>query len=157
MTSRSQALVPGTTCSRLAAFTPCGSQLGQRLLLHAVKIRVAARQADFHMGHRADQPVSNDFRGLMKGRNRTLPRAHLPDNAVLLDCANNGLLFGDGVRERLFGVDVFLAARGFSGDDLMPMIGHGDHHGIDVVAGKQLPVIVIAFAILGPVVRRSPS
>jgi hypothetical protein len=62
------------------------------------------------------------------------------------------LLFGDGVRQGLFGVDVFLAARRFSGHDLMPMIGHGDHHGIDVVARKQLTIIVIAFAILGPVI-----
>ncbi len=65
--------------------------------------------------------------------------------------ANNGLLFGDGVCERLLGVNVFLTACGFGCDDFMPMIGYGDHHGVNVVARKQLPIIVVAFAILGSV------
>ena len=68
---------------------------------------------------------------------------------ILLHRAHDRLLFGDGVRQRLFAVDVFLAPRRFGGHDLVPVVGHGDHHGIDVVAGQQLAIIVVALAILG--------
>jgi hypothetical protein len=51
------------------------------------------------MGHRADESVADNLRGLVKRGNRALPRAHLPDDAVLPHRAHNGLLFGDGVRK----------------------------------------------------------
>ena len=73
MTSKSQALRAGYDLLQARDTDSLCSKFGQRLLLHAVKIRVAARQADFHMGHRANQPVAHDLRGLMKGRNRALP------------------------------------------------------------------------------------
>ena len=84
----------------------------------------------------------------MKGRNRTLPRAHLPDDAVLLHCAHDGLLLGDGVRQGLFGVNVLLVPRGFSGHNLMPMIGNRNHDRVDVFSRKQFAIVVIALAIL---------
>ena len=91
-------------------------------------------QADFNVGDVADEAVANDFGGLVELRKRTLPRSGLPDDVVLVDRANDGLLFGDGAGERLFAVDVFLARGGFGGDDGVPVIGDGDHDGVDVVA-----------------------
>ena len=63
-----------------------------------------------------------------------LPGASLPDDVVLVDGADDGLLFGNGAGERLFAVDVFFAGSGFSGDDGMPVVGDGNHDGVDVVA-----------------------
>ena len=58
------------------------------------------------------------------------------------------MLFSDGVRQGLFAVDVFFAPGGLGGDDLMPVVGHGDHDGVNIVASQQLAVIVIALAVL---------
>ena len=66
--------------------------------------------------------------------------------------ANNGLLFGDGAGQRLFAVDIFLARCGLSGDDGVPMIGNGDHDGVDIVARHHLAVIVVGGAVLIAVV-----
>ena len=51
----------------------------------------------------------------------------------------------------LFAVDIFLAPGGFGGDDLMPVVGHGDHYGIDIVTSQQLAIIVVALAVLVPI------
>ena len=70
---------------------------------------------------------------------------------ILLDGAHDGLLFGNRVRQRLFAVDIFLASRSLGGDNLMPVVGHGDHDGIDIVTSQQLAIIVVALAVLVPV------
>ena len=67
------------------------------------------------------------------------------------DCANNRLLLGNGVRQRLFRVDVFFAAGGLGSDKLMPVIGNGNHHGIDLRLGQQLAVVVVARAVFGAI------
>ena len=54
----------------------------------------------------------------------------------------------NGAGERLFAVDVFLAGGGFGGDDGVPVIGDGDHDGVDVVAREKLAVVVVGGAVL---------
>ena len=93
-----------------------------------------AGKTDFHVRDVADEAVANDFRGLVELRERALPRTGLPDDVVLLHGPDDGLLFGDGAGERLLAVNVFLARGGFGGDDGVPVIGNGDHDGVDVVA-----------------------
>ena len=151
MTSKFQAGEPDTICSRLPTFCTFGRQPRERFLLNVVEICIAAWQTDLDVGHLSNQPVSNNLRGFVKHGNGTLPRSHLPDDLVLLDGADYRLLFGYGVRQRLFAVDVFLVPRSFGGDDLMPVVGDGDHHGINIVAGQQLTIIVVALAVLIPI------
>ena len=98
----------------------------------------------------ADEAVADDLRGLVKLRKRALPGARLPDDVVLLHGADDGLLFGDGAGQRLFAVDVLLARCGFGGDDGVPVIGDGDHDGVDIVARKHLAVVVEAAQSLLP-------
>ena len=62
---------------------------------------------------------------------------------------DNGLLLGNGFRQRLFAIDIFFAARGLGGDQCVPMIRHRDHDGVNVIARQQFPVIMITFAVLG--------
>ena len=64
-----------------------------------------------------------------------------------LDSAHDGLLFGDGFGEGLFAVDVLFAVGGGGGDQGMPVIGNGDHDGVDVVALDHLAKVVIGLAV----------
>jgi hypothetical protein len=57
----------------------------------------------------------------------------------------------DVAHQRLFRVDVLFAAGGLGSDNLMPVIGNGNHHGIDLWAGQQLVVVVVALAVFGPI------
>ena len=111
-----------------------------------------AGQADFNVGDVADEAVANDFGCFVELRNGTLPRSGLPDDVVLVHGANDGLLFGDSAGERLFAVDVFLARGGFGGDDGVPVIGDGDHDGVDVVTRDDLAVVVDGGAVLVAIV-----
>ena len=128
-----------------------GREPRKRFLLNVVKICIATWQTDLDMGYISDQPVSNNLRGFVKHGNRTLPRSHLPNDLVRLDGADYRLLFSYRVRKRLFAVNVFFVPRSFGGDDLMPVVGDGDHHGIDIVAGQQLTIIVVGLAVLIPI------
>ena len=63
---------------------------------------------------------------------------------------DDGLLLLDGASERLLAVNVFLARGSFGGDDGVPVIGNGDHDGVDVVAREHLAVVVEAAQSLLP-------
>jgi len=78
---------------------------------------------------------------------RALPGAGLPDALVFLDGADDGLLFGDGAGEGLFTINIFFLIGGFDGNERVPMVRHGEHEGVNVVAGHQLAVIVVGFAV----------
>ncbi len=71
----------------------------------------------------------------------------MPDDVVLLDGADDGLLFGDGAGQGLFAVDVLFPRGGRGGKNGMPVVGYGDHDGVDIVAGHQLAIVVIGFAV----------
>ena len=67
------------------------------------------------MGHFADQAVADNFRRLAKMRLRPLPRAGLPDDFILLDGADDGLLFRNGFCQRLFALNLLsCVARDFT-------------------------------------------
>ena len=109
-----------------------------------------AGQADFDVRDVADEAVADDLGRFVEWRERALPGAGLPDDVVLMHGADDGLLLGDGAGEWLFAVDVFFARGGFSGDDGVPVIGDGDHDGVDVVARDHLAVVVEAAQSLLP-------
>ena len=73
-------------------------------------------------------------------------RPDLQHLAVPLDrvAQLDGLL--DGVRHRLFDIDVLAGRHGVDGDLAVPVVGRGDQHGVDVVAFEQLAIVEIAFA-----------
>ena len=109
---------------------------------------MAARQADFDAGDLADEAVADDLRRLAEGRLRALPGAGLPDALVLLHGFDNGLLLGNGAGQRFLAVNVLLVPGGFDGDQGMPMVRHGQHHGVNVLARHHLAVIVVGLAVL---------
>src|SRR5690606_3141847 len=59
----------------------------------------------------------------------------------------------DAVCERFFAINVLAGVRGCDGGDRMPMVGGGDQHRVDIVAGEQFAEVAIAGAIFVFVVR----
>jgi hypothetical protein len=76
---------------------------------------------------------------------RALPGTGLPDEMIVLDRFDDGLLFSDGSGERLFAVNILLVPSRF---ERMPMIGHRQHDGVDIGPRHHLPVIVVGFAVV---------
>ncbi len=66
-----------------------------------------------------------------------------------LTAADDGLLlFRDGLGQGLFAVNIFFVVGGFNGDERMPMVRHGQHDGINIIARHHFAVIPVARAIL---------
>ena len=86
-------------------------------------------------------------------RQRALPRARLPDDIVLFNGAHDRLLLGNGAGQRLLTVDIFFAVRGRNRYQRMPVIGHRNHHRVNIVARQQFAIVVIGLAILVPIAR----
>jgi len=116
------------------------------------EIVMTSRQTDLNVRDIADEAAMDDLRGFAEVRKGTLPRASLPDNIVRLDYTNNRLLLGDGVREGLFAVDVFLMRCGLNRDDGVPVVGNRNHHRVDIGTHEKLAEIVIRCAIFIAVV-----
>ena len=57
------------------------------------------------------------------------------------------MLFGDGAGERFFAVDVFAIFGGFDGDDAVPVVGDGEHDGVDVFGGHHFAIVVVGAAV----------
>ena len=94
------------------------------------------------------RPLRTISAALRKGALGPLPGAGLPDALVLLDGFDDGLLLGDGAGQRFLAVDVLLVLGGFGGDQGVPIVRHGQHDGVDVLAGHHLAVIVVGLAVL---------
>src|SRR5579884_830255 len=58
------------------------------------------------------------------------------------------LLFGNGARQWFFTVNVLLAIGSLDGHQRVPVIGNGEHDGVNVRAGHHFAIIVVRFAIL---------
>ena len=71
----------------------------------------------------------------------------MPDDVVLLNRSDNGLLLRDGTGQRLFAVNILLSVCRRSGYERVPVIGHRDHDGVNIVARQHFAIIVIGFAI----------
>jgi len=52
------------------------------------------------------------------------------------------------VRQRFFAVDVLAGARRRGRDQPMPVVRHGQHHGVDIVARQHVFEVVIRLAVL---------
>ena len=63
------------------------------------------------------------------------------------------LTITNGQRERLFAIDVLAGLSCHDGHDRVPMIGHHNRYGIDVVSSKDLAEVVVSIA---PSIRASP-
>jgi hypothetical protein len=75
-----------------------------------------------------------------------LPRlvAKLEDNLARLQRVTHELRLGQGTGESLLTVDVFSGSHRMPYHLAMPMIWRGDHHGIDVRVGEQIPVVRVS-------------
>ena len=100
-------------------------------------------QADLDPLDLADAPVADELRGLVEVLDRPLPRARLPDPAVALDRVAEGPALAQVVGQGLFAVDVESGPQGRDGQDGVPVVGHGDRHGVEVLAQIELAEIVV--------------
>src|ERR1019366_1056439 len=103
-------------------------------------------QAHFNPGNLPDQAVPHDLRRLVERAYGALPGAGLPDAAVGLNGADNGLLFSDCAGERFLTVDILLLPGSLDCGQGMPMVREGQHDGVNVAPRHQLPIIMIRLA-----------
>ena len=69
---------------------------------------------------------------------------------LLLEDLAAGEVLLDGHGQRLLHVGVLLRPGGGDGHRHVPMVGRGDHHGVDVLAGQQLAEIAVGLALDHP-------
>ena len=69
-------------------------------------------------------------------------RPHLDNPVVLARRVANQLAFVDGLRKRLFDVNVFPRLAGQEGDVGVPMIGGGDNDALDILVVQQVPELL---------------
>ena len=113
-------------------------------------------QSHLHLRHFADSPVAHQFAGEAEIGQRSLPASGLPHAPIALDRIANRLAFHPVVRQWLLAVDIFLLISGFSSHERMPMVGHGAHDRVNILARHQLPVIVVGLAIFVAVMTVDP-
>lgn len=111
------------------------------------EVVVAGGEADFDAGDFAEEAVADDFGADAEVVFAALPGTGLPDALVFLDGGDDGLLFGDGAGEGFFAVDVFAIFGGFDGDDAVPVVGDGEHDGVDVFGGHHFAIVVVGAAV----------
>ena len=70
--------------------------------------------------------------------------SNLKDSTSLLHDLFDEFAFIDGQGQGFFAVDVLTGQHGFDGDFRVPVIGGGDHDGIDVFAIENPAVITVA-------------
>ena len=75
-----------------------------------------------------------------------LHRTVLEDAIMLAENLAAGQILGDGQAQGLFQVDVLLRASGSVGDGDVPVVGHGDYHGVDVAASQYIAEVDISLA-----------
>ena len=104
---------------------------------------VVGGHADLDGLQRAEHVVADEFARLAEVHARPLLRARLEDHLVLADGGDELLALDDRVGQRLLDVDVLARVGGRDGDDCMLVVGRGDRHAVDVLAGQQLAVVAI--------------
>ena len=108
----------------------------------------AGGKAHHHARDLAEAPVAHELHGVPHLALRALPAARLPDASVALHGAHEGASLEQVVRERLLAVDVLAVAGGERAHVGVPVVGRGDHHGVDVVAHAELAEVVVFAAVL---------
>jgi hypothetical protein len=134
--------------SRIRNPTPAGGAVIAVLSLVLAKSLCPGRQTDLHPLEFSDQPVAHDFRRVMKMFFRTLPRTRLPDALVLLHGPHHRLLLANGAGQRFLAVNILALPRRLHRHQRVPMIRRGQHHRINILPRKQLPIVMIRRTIL---------
>src|SRR5262245_24937999 len=117
-------------------------QLRRRVAVgHGRAGEVDAGDADLDGGDLAELAVADQLAGLAELLGGALLAAGLDDAVVLAGCLDHRPPLGDGQAERLLAVDVLAGLAGVDGDQGVPVVGHGDDDGIDVLAVEQLAVV----------------
>src|SRR5204862_3326210 len=88
----------------------------------------------------ADGTLSNQFLGLCEADRAPSLATDLNDPAILAGRLDDLESLLDLMSHRLFAVDVFTSVTGVHDDLLMPVIGHGNDHAINVLVVEQVPV-----------------
>ena len=123
-------------------------EVGRRRLFGGVALGlvVTGGQAHLHLRDLADESVAHDLDSLLEERFGTLLRADLEDGLLFRDFTVDRMTLRVFVRHRLFTIDILARAEGLHADDAVPVVGGGDHHRVDVVAGDQLAEILVGGA-----------
>ena len=84
--------------------------------------------------------MPNQFLGLREADRAPSLATDLNDPAILAGRLDDLESLLDLMSHRLFAVDVFTSVTGVHDDLLMPVIGHGNDHAINVLVVEQVPV-----------------
>jgi hypothetical protein len=85
--------------------------------------------------------------GALEGAHRALLRAVLQHHAVAIYGIHQRTAFRDGVGHGFFQIDVLAGADRRQRDERVPVVGHGDRDGVDVIACEQLAEIPVGGAV----------
>ena len=105
----------------------------------------AVRRIDFDRMDLADHAAAHEFTADPAMRHAALLRAVLENDSLLLDHFLQGQILFDGHPQRLLDVNVLAGSRRQNPDGNVPMIGRGNHNGVDIVAGQQFAKVAIGF------------
>ena len=115
------------------------------------QVLLARRAADVDMNgaHVADVPAADQFAGAAEVVRRALLAAGLEDASVAPHRVDYRPRFADRQCQRLLAVNVLAGLGRLDRDDRVPVVGRGDDHRVDVVAGQQLAEVIVDSAIIG--------
>ena len=94
--------------------------------------------------------MANELADLANSRNRAVLSAGLKDSAPAAHGLDDAPALVNVERNGLFAIDIFARFDGIDAHEGMPVIGRGDHDGVDVIARQQFPVIIVSGASLAP-------
>ena len=113
---------------------------------------LAAGSGDFDGVDLAQVAMADQFAGLLELALGPLPSPGLKHPFGPADRIPDLPPFIDRYPQRLLAVHVLPRLGRGRGDQRMPMVLRGDHHGVDVLAGQQLAIVAIDLAILVAIV-----
>ena len=125
---------------------PGWNGLGGEIALVRAGIVVADDRLDL-----ADPAVADQLHGLAGGGVRPLLLAGLKDPLVLANRLDHLPPFADRVAQGLLAVHVLAGLAGMDAGQIMPVLGRGVNHHVDVFAVQQLAIVLVG---LGAVVAR---
>jgi hypothetical protein len=97
-----------------------------------------------HEHHLANVPALDQFDNLPEVRRRPLLAAGLDHAPVVARGLDHAAALLDGVRQRLFAVDVFAGLAGQDGGDGVPVVGSRDEDRVDILAIQDAAEIGVA-------------
>ena len=98
----------------------------------------------FGVAHPADLAGADRRNGLDHVGPRTALVAHLHHTVVFQGRADQQFVFRRVMARRLLEIDMLAGLHGHDGRGGMPVVGHGDHHGIDILRLEQTAQIPLA-------------